>query len=177
MGFTRSVPVLDSYKSGRLYTPFGNFSQTTLALVLDQQYFIPLEFRTPASFNAYAIGVTSAAGAGGVIRFSFFNDLAGDPGGNPIEEQTVATTSTGSRLVAFSATRTLFGKLWLAVTAQVATCTTRSIVSGVSSRIGHTDANDMGVFRYKTGVTGAYPAISTFTGVFSVGPAPTLRAV
>ncbi len=171
-------PSPQSFKAGRWYGPTGDFSTTTLALVLDRLYLIPLELWRSQPFDGYGIGVTAFGTAGAVLRVGVYADVDGDPGGNPIEEQTISTvTSNGAKTTSFTARSFGPGKLWVAAVAQVATCTTRSISGAVSSRVGSTDPNDLGCFRYKENISGALPApLTALAGNVSVGPIPVLRA-
>lgn len=175
-----STNIPQKFQSGLYYIPTGSFTiGASNSHTLNRLFLMPMELWNAVSFDQWGIGITVAGSAGSLLRCGFYPDANGGPDitADPYEEKTIATDATGSRTVAFTAPRSLQGRVWLSYVFQVAVPTSRSFSAGATSFCGSVSANDLNFARYKDGVSGALPApLGALTGGIGLAPAITLRA-
>lgn len=142
-------------------------------MTLDQ-----IEFRKAmlpkGTMDRIGVDVTTAGGAGAIVRCGIYDDAGGTPGGRIAEASSTAdATTTGIKDLTISAVIPINGPYWFAVVSQVSAC---SIQGGPSwttwrsplgtSAVGGTTAF---VGKRQAGVSGALPSSASVAAAGSQG--------
>lgn len=150
------------WRSGYYYTTTGVSSSATAAPPLNTMRCIALDVPYPMPIDRIGVEITSAGGAGSVVRLGVYkDDGTGLPGALLFDAGAgIDGTSTGGPAITVSQTLPQ-GRVWLAYVAQVGTVPTcRGVVIGTQGiDIGTTPSgtNAQG-YQSGTSVSGALPA-------------------
>lgn len=156
----------DYFRSG--YYSYGQMlpaASAPLALTQDEMNLRPFVVSVRRAFDRIAARVSTAAGAGGVLRMGIYANGGGMPGSLIVDAGTVSSTSTGSKEITIAQTLDP-GVYWLALVAQVSGSTVIAFSAAQISQYISTEtavpssSGTKGGFT-QTGVSGALPAIGT----------------
>lgn len=149
---------LTLWRPGRLST-IGHTTRTTQSLTQDRLYYHPMIFEESVTIDAVGVDVTTAGGAGAVVRLGLYADDDGWPGSRLVDFGTVASTSTGIRTIAVSQTIDA-GVYWVATVGQVSGSTVvRATQAPVVSVPSAAPAVTIPIASlYEASISGALPA-------------------
>lgn len=119
---------------------FASAAASTLSLTLNSLRARPFWVPVRRAFDRIGINVTTAAsaGSGGVLRMGIYNSAPGAPGSLLLDAGTAGSESTGAKEITIAQTLGP-GVYWLAVVAQVATCSVTSFAAATATPWGSGD--------------------------------------
>ena len=148
----------------RSYSSAGQLA--TQGLTLNRVYYVPLLLWNDITIDRLGVSVSTAGSAGAVLRLGIYNsDTEGVPSTLVVDAGTVASTSVAAVEATLSQALSA-GLYWVAVVAQVATCSTHAdgsvsnnfFIYRSSLSLYHNTENF-----YQDGVSGALPGTATPT--------------
>lgn len=142
------------------YTP--HVSRTTAANVLQRMYFVPIWIWSPWTADRIGVEVT-AGGATSVMRLGIYTSTDGRPDSRVLEASgTQDGNSTGLNPLTISQALTE-GQYWLAVVAQTAVCTLRTMNAHTFNNVPSTAPSGSGLIGgwIQNSVSGALPSTAT----------------
>lgn len=109
--------------------PIGTTAIGTLTMTANRSYATGVYVPYGASIDRVAVEVTTAGGAGSVIRFGLYADSNGAPGALISDDGTVDSATTGFKEDTVAYTSLTAGLYWIVTSAQVGTAPTVRTVS------------------------------------------------
>lgn len=159
-------------------------STSTMTLIVNRLYMVPFHVPVKRSFDRIGVVVTSAGGAGAVLRLGVYANSLGYPGSLVVADSTVLTNTTGAKEMTISHTFDP-GLHWIGVVAQVSACSMTGYTSvhstpwgAFSQSAGTNPPNATAAnFPYRDSTGGALPSpFSGASGGLSQVPLVGMRA-
>lgn len=169
------------YKTGKYYVApqgRGSGADSGVAQTLDRVIYVPFPVGEALTADRIACSVTANGTAGAVVRLGIYGDTDGQPDALIVDAGTVDSTTNGYKEITINQALTSGGLYWLAIAAQVATCSLRSAGIGDGSDfVGNVLTGDSRAANWiQTGVTGAFPGNATPADGVTQSPIVKLRA-